>query len=126
VPLGAMRALPEEARGAYIARIQGRMREVIAARAPEWSEQVVFAMTASPRTFQRFTGRSGGAVGGIPRRAGIRHYLSAWPRPVIPGLWMVGDSVFPGQSTLATAIGGVRTAAQVARALGLGPAPAAS
>jgi phytoene dehydrogenase-like protein len=126
VPLAALRALPEEARGAYIAGIQGRMREVLEARAPEWSRGVVFAMTASPRTFQRFTGRSGGAVGGIPRRAGIRHYLSAWPRPVLPGLWMVGDSVFPGQSTLATAVGGVRTAAQVARALGLRAERAAS
>jgi hypothetical protein len=32
---------------------------------------------------------------------------------------MVGDTVFPGQSTLATAIGGARTAAAVAAALGL-------
>jgi len=125
VPLPRMRALQEGERGAYIAEIQGRMREVLAARAPEWSERIAFAMTASPRTFQRFTGRSGGAVGGIPRRTGIRHYLTAWPRPVVPGLWMVGDSVFPGQSTLATAIGGVRTAAGVARALGLRDAPAA-
>jgi hypothetical protein len=29
---------------------------------------------------------------------------------VLPGLWMVGDSVFPGQSTLATAIGGKKVA----------------
>jgi hypothetical protein len=28
----------------------------------------------------------------------------------------VGDTVFPGQSTLATAVGGVRTAEQAARA----------
>jgi hypothetical protein len=34
---------------------------------------------------------------------------------VRPGLWLVGDSIFPGQSTLAAAIGGVRTAESVAR-----------
>jgi phytoene dehydrogenase-like protein len=33
---------------------------------------------------------------------------------VMDGLWLVGDSVFPGQSTLATAVGGVRTAASIA------------
>ena len=32
----------------------------------------------------------------------------------LDGLWLVGDSVFPGQSTLATAVGGVRTAASIA------------
>jgi len=32
---------------------------------------------------------------------------------VRPGLWMVGDSVFPGQSTLATALGGVKVAGRV-------------
>ncbi len=29
------------------------------------------------------------------------------------GMWLVGDSVFPGQSTLATALGGVRTAVRI-------------
>lgn len=29
---------------------------------------------ASPRTFERFTQREGGAVGGVPRRAGLHHY----------------------------------------------------
>ncbi len=119
VPLEKLESLPPEGRGAYMAAIQARMREVIAARAPAWSENVVFSMTASPRTFERFTGRSGGAVGGIPRRAGLGHYLSAWPRPVLPGLFLVGDSVFPGQSTLATALGGVRVASEVARLLGI-------
>jgi len=29
------------------------------------------------------------------------------------GLWMVGDSIFPGQSTAAVALGGMRVAAAV-------------
>ena len=48
-------------------------------------------------------------VGGIPRRAGLRQYLDATNPPVAPGLWMVGDSIFPGQGTYAAATGGVRT-----------------
>jgi hypothetical protein len=47
------------------------------------------------------------------------HHLEIVQDPVVPGVWMVGDTVFPGQSTLATAIGGARTAAAVATALGL-------
>ena len=72
-------------------------------------------LPGSPRTFERFTGRDGGAVGGVPRRAGLHHYTGMSPRPVLEGLWLVGDSVFPGQSTLATALGGVRTAARLTR-----------
>jgi len=45
---------------------------------------------------------------------GVASYLGMVPAPVHPGLWMVGDSVFPGQSTLATALGGARVAALVA------------
>lgn len=110
IPLVSLRNRSNDEKGRLIADIQARMRDVLALRAPEWWNNVTFSMTASPRTFERFTGRSGGAVGGIPRRAGLEHYLSAWPRPVVPGVWMVGDSVFPGQSTLATAIGGTRVA----------------
>jgi phytoene dehydrogenase-like protein len=123
VPLPKLRSMSAGEQGEYLGGVQAKMRAGLAALSPEWSGRVVHEMTASPRTFQRFTGRAGGAVGGIPRRAGLHHYLSAWPRAVRPGLWMVGDSVFPGQSTLATAIGGVRTAECVARELGL-PAPA--
>ena len=49
-------------------------------------------------------------VGGIPKKAGLHNYTNLWPTNPLPNLWMVGDSHFPGQSTLATAVGGVRTA----------------
>ncbi|HJL06578.1 MAG TPA: FAD-dependent oxidoreductase [Polyangiaceae bacterium LLY-WYZ-15_(1-7)] len=107
VPMERLRAAEDP--GAYVARIQQRMREGLATRAPELAAAVREEMTASPRTFERFTGRDFGYVGGIPRRAGLGCYAGLWPRALLPDLWMVGDSVFPGQSTLATALGGVRT-----------------
>ncbi len=106
--------LRERAPAAYLGEVHARMRAVFAARAPEWAEGVERSMTASPRTFERYTGRPGGLVGGVPRRAGLHNYAGAWPGPVAPGLWLVGDSVFPGQSTVATALGGLRTAAALA------------
>ena len=97
-----------------VARIQQHMRHTIDVLAPEVND-VVSEMTASPRTFQRFVRRAEGAVGGVPRRSG----LAAWSQlgPVSPerGLWLVGDSVFPGQSTFAAALGGVRVAEAIAR-----------
>ncbi|WP_224370502.1 phytoene desaturase family protein [Hyalangium versicolor] len=114
VPLRRMAEQSPEAQGRYIAGIQSRMREGLARLAPEWEAHVLHELTASPRTFERFTRRDAGAVGGVPRRAGLHQYRELSPRPVAEGLWLVGDSVFPGQSTLATALGGIRTAARIA------------
>lgn len=114
VPMDALRGCGDDARGAFVADIQAEMRRTLAARAPEVAARVVTEMTASPRTFKRFTGRSEGLVGGIPRRAGLHNYQGIRPRAVDRGLYLVGDSVFPGQSTLATFLGGDRTAATIA------------
>jgi phytoene dehydrogenase-like protein len=114
VPMTRLRALRNDERGVYVAGVQQRMRETVAARMPELAGQVRHELTASPRTFERFTGRRAGLVGGIPRRRGLRHYWSVFAPAVAPGLHLVGDSVFPGQSTLATALGGVRLAQRLA------------
>lgn len=113
VPLRRLASQSQEEQAHYVSRIQERMREGLARLAPEWVKDVRHELTASPRTFERFTRRESGAVGGVPRRAGFHHYRELGPRPVMDGLWLVGDSVFPGQSTLATALGGGRTAAQI-------------
>lgn len=117
VPMRRLLALSEAERGAYVRTVQDRMRSGLAALAPEWWSRVKHDMSASPRTFARFTGRPHGYVGGIPRRRGLHHYLDLVPSPLRPGLHLVGDSVFPGQSTLATALGGLKVAERI-----LGPA----
>lgn len=116
VPMQKLRDLQPEDQGTYVGDIQDKMRETIARRAPELVEHATFEMTASPRTFARFTGRHLGYVGGVPRRVGLKHYRprALWPREAMPGLYLVGDSVLLGQSTLAVALGGVRTAEQIA------------
>jgi hypothetical protein len=73
-------------------------------------------MTASPRTWARFVRRPEGAVGGVPRRAGLDHYTQLGPLSLGAGLDLAGDAVFPGQSILAAAIGGSRA---VVRSLSL-------
>ncbi len=101
-------------RAAYIDAVHQRMRDTLKRRAPEVSNAVVFEMTASPRTFERFTGRRRGYVGGIPRTTGLHNYRNLSPQEVVDDLYIVGDTVFPGQSTLAVALGGVRVAEAIA------------
>jgi phytoene dehydrogenase-like protein len=116
LPLARLRGQPDARQAAVVAEVQERMRRTLLLRAPEWCDGIVHELTASPRTFERFTRRTGGAVGGVPRRAGLANYAQPGPQEVERGLWLAGDSVFPGQSTYATAVGGVRTAAAIASA----------
>jgi phytoene dehydrogenase-like protein len=111
--LGRLLDLPDERRGDYVAEVQQRMRDTLRQRAPRLADAIVKELTASPRTFERFTGRPHGFVGGVPRRAGLRNYAGMGSAEVAASLHLVGDTVFPGQSTLATAVGGVKTAQQI-------------
>jgi phytoene dehydrogenase-like protein len=90
--------------------VQQRIADTLARLAPDLTALVTDDWTASPRTFERFTRRTNGFVGGVPRTVDPRGYLGLWPRPEARGLWLVGDSVLYGQSTLATAVSGHRVA----------------
>ncbi|MCS7039758.1 MAG: hypothetical protein NZP34_09160, partial [Caldilineales bacterium] len=81
---------------------------------PGLREAAELILPGTPLTFARFTGRHRGWVGGFPQTSLWR----TWPPRLAPRLWMVGDSIFPGQSTAAVALGGLRVAAAVAHELG--------
>jgi phytoene dehydrogenase-like protein len=66
-------------------------------------------LPGTPVTFERFTRRAWGWVGGFPQV----DLFQSWGPRLAPGLWMVGDSIFPGQSTAAVALGGLRVAQDV-------------
>jgi phytoene dehydrogenase-like protein len=115
IPMNQFTTMNSEAQGEYISGICSAMHRTFTKRAPEISDAIVHKLTASPRTFARFVGRPGGFVGGPPRVRGFGNYQGMFSSPIRPGLWMVGDSVFPGQSTLATALGGAKTAMMIAK-----------
>ena len=73
-------------------------------------------LPGTPVTFHRFTRRHQGWVGGFPQTDLFR----AWAPRLAPRLWMVGDTIFPGQSTAAVALGGLRVANGILDSLGLG------
>jgi hypothetical protein len=63
-------------------------------------------LPGTPITFQRFTRRAQGWVGDWPQTSLFR----AWSPRLAPDVWMVSDSIFPGQSTAAVALGGLYVA----------------
>lgn len=113
VPMKELFSYSPNQRSEFISQIQTTMRHTFNNHCPNWAAIIQKEFPASPRTFQRFTGRPEGFVGGIPKRVGLGQYLHLGPRKVGSNLFMVGDSTFPGQSALATAVGGTRVAKSV-------------
>lgn len=78
---------------------------------PGLREAARLVLPGTPVTFQRFTRRAWGWVGGFPQTS----LFSTFGPRLDSNLWMVGDSIFPGQSTAAVALGGLRVAQAVLR-----------
>jgi phytoene dehydrogenase-like protein len=76
---------------------------------PGLRSRVRLALPATSVTFERFTRRHMGWVGGFPQTSLLR---GRGPR-IARNLWLVGDSIFPGQSTAAVALGGLRVSRAV-------------
>ena len=58
-----------------------------------------------PRTFRFFTGRENGLVGGVPHT--LKRNLFTMPkyRTPLPDVYLVGDTVYPGQGVPAVVLG---------------------
>jgi C-3',4' desaturase CrtD len=95
-----------------------RMLDTIDRDLPGFRAAIAFQMTGSPRTYEHYTGRLQGMVGGFPQSSLFR---ARGPRTGIPNLRLVGDSIFPGQSTAGVSLGALRVADDVLRHL---PRPA--
>jgi C-3',4' desaturase CrtD len=119
--LGPWWDLFENNRDGYEARKDAYTTQMLAAAAralPGLLDAARFVLPGTPVSFQRFTRRAWGWVGGFPQT----NLFRAWGPRLAPNLWMVGDSIFPGQSTAAVALGGLRVGTAVLRELGLSPA----
>ncbi|MEL6385572.1 MAG: C-3',4' desaturase CrtD, partial [Cyanobacteria bacterium J06626_18] len=62
-------------------------------------EHLIHIEAGTPRTFERFTGRDQGAVGGLGMRLSTFGPFGFANRTPIPGLWLVGDCTHPGEGT---------------------------
>lgn len=72
---------------------------------PNLAEQPVVCEVATPRTYERFTSRPRGAVGGV-RQTLANSNQRAIPHDVgVPGFWLAGDTTWPGLGTVACVLG---------------------
>lgn len=62
-------------------------------------ETIIHQETATPRTFAKYTARDRGIVGGIGQRISTFGPFGFATRTPLKNLWLVGDSVHPGEGT---------------------------
>lgn len=108
----------EHDRTAYEARKDIYVERMLAAAevaVPGLRDAANLILPGTPITFQRFTRRAWGWVGGFPQTSLFR----TWAPRLAPGLWLVGDTIFPGQSTTAVGLGGLRVARTILTELGV-------
>ena len=63
------------------------------------NETIIHQETATPRTFAKYTARDRGIVGGIGQRISTFGPFGFATRTPLKNLWLVGDSVHPGEGT---------------------------
>jgi phytoene dehydrogenase-like protein len=105
--------LDAQAHRAKKSEYEDRLLAALARALPDAPSALAHAEFASPRSFRRYTRRTAGAVGGAPVSRSNSNFLAVGPDILGPGLWVVGDSVFPGQGTMATVLSAIRVVERI-------------
>jgi C-3',4' desaturase CrtD len=99
------RAIYNEAKERMAERMLCAVEQVL----PAFRSHIRYMQVGTPVSFERYTQRAQGMVGGLGQRPNQSGFQSLGVRvPHIDGLYLVGDSVFPGQSTAAVTQSGIR------------------
>ncbi len=106
----------QDNKSAYLAKRETYIDKLLtgAERAiPDIRDAIQLCLPGTPITFEFYTKRPFGMVGGFPQTS---LFKARGPGTGIPNLWLVGDSIFPGQSTAGVTLGGMRVATAVLQA----------
>jgi C-3',4' desaturase CrtD len=95
--------------GYYVRKNEWRQKMLrVASRAiPDLEQKRKFIIAATPRTWRGYTRREEGGVGGSRLRVGNANLFAPPSRTGLESCWIIGDSTFPGQGTVACALSGI-------------------
>lgn len=105
--------LSAQSRAAKKAEYADRMLTALGRALPDAPASLLHAEYGTPRSFARYTRRHLGAVGGPPVSRRNSNFLAVGSDVLGPGLWIVGDSVFPGQGTMAVVLSAIRVVERI-------------
>lgn len=102
--------IDEQASEEQSAEYSERMIRAAEIAIPGIRQAIHLALPGTPHTFEFYTHRPLGMVGGFPQTSLLRA-RSSWTG--LENVWLVGDSIFPGQSTAGVTLGAMRVAREV-------------
>jgi C-3',4' desaturase CrtD len=91
-----------------------RMIQLVDSKIKGFKDAITLTLAGSPVTYEFYTLRHKGMVGGFPQTT---LFKARSPRVGISNMRLVGDSIFPGQSTAGVTLGAIRVANDVQRQL---------
>lgn len=71
-------------------------------------DEIKYLMSGTPKTFESFTGRKFGYVGGVPFLYGKNPFSLLSPMTNLKGVYRVGDTIFPGQGLCGVVAGALQ------------------
>lgn len=96
-------------------RVGERLLEAAERAIPDLRGRVRSAEVATPRSFKHWIGRDEGRVGGVAQTLTNANLRATSHRSGLPGLFLCGDSVFPGQGTIGVTLSGINAARSAVR-----------
>jgi C-3',4' desaturase CrtD len=94
--------------GAQTGIVRGLQR-MLGVRTDAWLHQEL----ATPRSFARWSGRPYGFVGGLGQRPRCFGPFGLASRTPLPGLWLCGDSIHPGEGTAGVSVSALMACRQL-------------
>jgi len=95
--------------------MQETFETILEGEFPGFKDQAIERHLGGPGAWVRYTSRPDGGVGGYPQLPSTSLFRAAPFRTGVPGLYIIGDTVFPGAGT----IGATTSAIHVAREFGV-------
>ncbi|QPC45629.1 phytoene desaturase family protein [Mangrovibacillus cuniculi] len=90
-----------------------RILQTIERTYPTFKEQIETNLPGTPVTFHRYTQRKLGLVGGYVPTSKFSLFKAYSPNSGIEGLWLCGDTVFPGAGSLGSSLSGWTVANEI-------------
>lgn len=87
---------------AYVDKMLASVKRVF----PHIEEGMIELIAGTPKTWETFTSRKNGIVGGYAQTNDQTLFRAVSHRTKLDGLWICGDSVFPGASTVGVSMSG--------------------
>ncbi|NTW49409.1 MAG: NAD(P)-binding protein [Chlorobiales bacterium] len=79
-------------------------------------EKIIFASASTPKSWQDWTFRKFGRVGGIPNTMDRRVFDMLGTETPVAGLYLVGDTIYPGQGIAGVCLSGQNAVDKISRA----------